>query len=227
MSYRPLLLVILLLVMVGFLTWLSLVTDSSEGKMYAVILLFVGLLSSAIIIIALIRDHRLIKRASKEEKLEGISEGYVEESTIFRELTEAEKVILQGKRRLPLKVIKYGSALILFFLIFDLFFLFYPFSLGLLGYLLFSSQFVLILIALRERSIYLDLRSPVFKVQGKIFPQESDGSYSFKVKGLKFNLSMNSELGSTYAKFNSFEEVIVEYSPRTRHVWRICKTEDI
>ncbi len=85
---------------------------------------------------------------------------------------------------------------------------------------------------IRKESLqYLDLRSPVYRVQGKLIKEKHyrkrGVDYSVIVRQQKFSDKECPDLPSVFDKFETGDEVVVEYSPHTKHVWKMYKTQDI
>jgi hypothetical protein len=82
----------------------------------------------------------------------------------------------------------------------------------------------------KDRNFDLDLRSPVFIIQGKLRRTDviSDIHHEKEAWGVR-DLVIRVENYPELLKedLNEGEEVKVEYSPFTKHVWKIYKTEDI
>jgi len=84
-------------------------------------------------------------------------------------------------------------------------------------------------VAFMEKDFYLDLRSPVFRAQGALIKNFSDKKRGYIiVRGLKFTSNFGNEpLHFLTKDFKEGDEVAVEYSPRTKQIWKIEKTKDI
>jgi hypothetical protein len=89
-------------------------------------------------------------------------------------------------------------------------------------------QLFLFGVAFKANRMYLDLRSPVFRVQGKAIKDFRGKYLSVTVRNLKFSKSyFNWDLENLSSRFKNGSEVAVEYSPRTRKVWKIYSTKDL
>lgn len=129
--------------------------------------------------------YRKLKKMKKEEYIESLAEGGIEEARIFRNLTDDEKDYL-------LKIF-HGS---------------------------------------KKNDVYLDYRSPVFKVQGKAIKQvlykESEKNHILlKVRNQNFDETSSQDLEEFFNAIKEGDEVAIEYSPRTKHVWRMYKAKDL
>lgn len=86
----------------------------------------------------------------------------------------------------------------------------------------------------KKDDYYLDSRSPVFRVQGNVFRQvlytgKKTGKRHLllKVRNQSFNGAYNYEFENFFGSVKEGDEIAVEYSPRTKHVWKIYKTHDL
>jgi hypothetical protein len=194
------------------------------------------------------------KRMAKEDREESLKEGGVEEPRILRELNPSEKSELT---KLSKNFLKYKHLLWILaplFLIADIYLIYTlppivresisstvmnpistdNFLLLFFGSVIIPLQLWFLQISLREYPSTLDLRSPVFGVQGRAV-KTTDGNkgnqpmyYYLTVRGVRFTSQFNNDLvRETFDSFEEGNEVAVEYSPRTKHVWKIYKTEDI
>lgn len=82
-----------------------------------------------------------------------------------------------------------------------------------------------------DNNAYIDSQSPVFKIQGAAFVEEL---YSTKHQGGQTNhhyalhLRKMTFTGDDIDNFNGItgfngKEIVVEYSPKTKHIWKISK----
>jgi hypothetical protein len=200
-------------------------------------LFFIGL--QVIILVILIRNYFFYRKRRKireEERAESLREGGIEEPRILRELTGEETAKLKGFHNTSKLVTDNLWWLLPGSIIVDLLIFWFLYTypemdedLRDVFFLPFAIQFLLISLALKEVPRYLDLRSPVYRVQGKFLEGGSTKStFVFKVRGVKFKISHTSAAALfRREKLKEEDEVAVEYSPRTKHVWKIYKTPDI
>lgn len=218
------------------------------------LLLFVNppvFLFSVVVVIAIISYFRQRnarrKRVREEEKKESMSEGGIEEPHAIRELTEQEKeelnrlvqnskgfqssVWFQGTLALAILIVFYFALKNYFGLFSRSFFWFMsllPFVLGATVLLVFASVRAISNYFKRDDPYY-DLRAPVFRVQGRLIKEESMFGErkiaNFIVRGIK--ISNQDLIKASHRLFKDGDEVVIEYSPRTGHVWKFHKTEDL
>ncbi len=87
----------------------------------------------------------------------------------------------------------------------------------------------------KKNDFYLDSRSPVFKVQGRAFKQvlyrggdkKDKNHILLKVRDQNFDENSSRDLEEFFSIIKDGDEVAIEYSPRTKHVWKMYKTEDL
>lgn len=83
----------------------------------------------------------------------------------------------------------------------------------------------------KEQARYQDLRAPIFRVQGEIIKEKIRGRHSTKyyitVRRIKFSEEQYFSLSKVFDEFHDGDEVAVEYSPYTKHVWKLYKTPDL
>lgn len=191
-------------------------------------------LAIIIILFLLYRNYLKNKQIVKNEKLESLKEGGIEEPKIYRELQPDEKDWLTKFHKTSYKIVNNIWWLLPLIVIVDIFFVVWIFNAPSIDYLnkviepifflSFPIQLLLASLAAKEISLYLDLRSPVFKVQGKVVNlTKTKYGIKFKVKSIGFRVR---EKDLTVNLIN-YDEVVVEYSPHTKHIWKIYKTEDI
>lgn len=208
--------------------------------------LFTFLTFGAIITLSYVH-HRNKKRSyiAQEERAESVNDGALEEPQVFRNLNQEEELEFETivnsasrirRNRVWLAILfllmDYVYALI-FRYTFDLqktnfpsFSIFFFFVL-LIGFVLTIFQLVTLEEYHKENDYYLDLRSPVFKVQGKLIKEVLDEKrHLLIVRGLKFSARELYSIKEDH-HLKEGDEIAVEYSPRTKHVWKIYKTEDI
>ena len=83
-----------------------------------------------------------------------------------------------------------------------------------------------------KTDFYLDSRSPVFRIQGSalsevIFYQDGKPHNALHIRGKTFAGDELEQVKNILSSIKEDKEYAVEYSPRTKHVWKIYKTEDI
>lgn len=90
------------------------------------------------------------------------------------------------------------------------------------------------LVMLKTDNAYIDSRSPVFKVQGKalvdrLLKRKEDKRiyYTLNIRGYTFGGDQLNGVLADLPQAKIWPETAVEYSPRTKHVWKIYKVEDI
>ena len=184
------------------------------------------------------------RKIEKEEWRESISEGGIEEPRPFRDLTEEEKKILEKKHRWSQLILNNLWWLIPLFIIVDIFL-----GINLFRYwsdyashrtgryitefaaFVFFIQIYLGSLAAAEGIWYSDLRSPVFRVQGKVikekFVRRSGTDYYVTVRKIRFSDTDYPDLKGMFEYLQDGDEIAVEYSPRTKRVWKMYKTEDL
>ncbi len=87
--------------------------------------------------------------------------------------------------------------------------------------------------ARNKNDYYLDSRSPVFRVQGNVFKQIIPTSKRgrrhllLRVRNQGFTEKSSPDLEKFFDSIKEGDEIAVEYSPRTKHVWKIYKTQDL
>src|SRR3989344_3109973 len=164
--------------------------ESIEMKLF---LLFCLLIVLMIILRQYFKERR-IAQIEKEERLESLNEGGIEEPRIIRELTDKETE----------DVIQPVYAFLL------------------------AVQLAIAGIAANETPIYRDLRSPVFRVQGKAIKEkiQRKGGYDYfvTVRRIKFSADNSPEIKDVFETFENEDEVAVEYSSHTKRVWKMYKT---
>lgn len=171
------------------------------------------------------------RKVEKEEYQETLVEGGIEETRPSRDLTEKEKTELTRLYRESKLIGENLVLIVIAFILIDLVLI----SLFLLNipFLLFAIilEGTAISLGLKERSRYLDLRSPAFRVQGKAIKEKISGKrrdyYYLTIRKIKFSEENYKDLSNFYFTINDQDEVAVEYSPRTKHVWKMYKTQDL
>lgn len=87
--------------------------------------------------------------------------------------------------------------------------------------------YVQLLAIFTERRIYSDLRSPVFTVSGELIKVEKrrkkKNKKIFVIRGLEFDNDENSDVAHYWDKWFDGDKLHIEYSPFTRHIWKIEK----
>ncbi len=219
-----------------------------------IIFLIIPLFAVTVPILVIIYIAKKVIRSKeivKEERIETLQEGGIEEARILRDLTEAESRELTKLSRNFSRFKNFPWAIIPFLLVIDVFLMITlppiikelidtnPLNLQeslilFFGPLVIPLQAWIIQISLRERPSYLDLRSPVFGIQGRA-QKATDGKkgdqpfyYYITVRNIIFSSQFNNdEVRKIFDSIQEGDEVVVEYSPRTKHVWKIYKAEDI
>ena len=150
--------------------------------------LAVGLIGLLSLILYLFRTKSRLKEISKDENLETLLEGGVEEKRIHRELTDTEKSLLERFFR--------ESG---------------------------------------DKKFDLDRRASVFRIQGRItkaIKEARQGDFvelipQVFVRGLKITPENYPPLLAIEKDFENDDEVVAEFSPHSKHVWNLYKTEDL
>lgn len=184
-----------------------------------------------------------IKKVRLEERLESLEEGGVEEPHPLRDLTPKEKEILDKRYKAALSWRNKIWLLVpLFFTVDVLFYKLssfiienapasFPFSPSITLLIIIFSQSILVLYGLSNWPYYLDSRSPVFRVQGKALKHLVEGSHSnlhyITIRDITFYPIDYPNFVDFFNSINDIDEVVVEYSPRTKQVWKMYKTEDL
>lgn len=214
------------------------VDNSLSIFLLALIVLLLIFLLALLVSSLTFRMHFTKKRIEKEERLESLYEGGIEEPHAFRELTHEEKEHLKRMYKNSLLVKEKFWLIIPIFLVIDGFILKWLWNNEVLeegmihvaGWTFFLEGAVIIY-GLKHWQRYLDLRSPVFKTQGKAIKQVVHGnnktSYFITIRRLKFAKANLAKIEEFYNSIDDFDEIAVEYSPRTKQVWKIYKTEDL
>jgi len=182
------------------------------------------------------------KRIIGEEREESLREGGIEEARIFRELSKEETGVMGLWQKRSRRIVNNAWWLITVFGILDAVGVFWVLN-STYEYVedvilpVYSVplvlQFLLFYTASLEWPRYQDLRSPVFRVQGKLIKEEHLSKkgdiykYTIFVRGKKFSSYGLGDVTSVVHGLHNGEEVAVEYSPHTRNIWKIYKTPDI
>jgi len=180
------------------------------------------------------------RKFEKEEWEENLREGGIEEPHTFRNLSPEEEQSLHDLYRTSKMIMDNGILLILVFGLFDILGMFWIlnssrealndiiFPVYTIGFLI---QIALAGVAAKEMPRYLDLRSPVFKVQGQVIKEKIKNrrstDYYVTIRRIKFSEEDYPSLSQFFYEIQDGDEIAVEYSPRTKHVWKMYKTEDI
>ena len=178
------------------------------------------------------------KRQGRKDFKENIEKSAVREPQVLRELRGDERDSLAVNHKLAVKYIQTNPVIIPA----NLLLIAIIFIVGLQNNLLHETVFLLVLYiltsvlalqvryTLRERKIYSDLRSPVFKVEGELLKRfKGTGSKgkspkrSFTIRGVQFNNDENQLIDENWEKWSDGDTVSVEYSPFTKHIWKIEK----
>ncbi len=223
-----------------------------EELEFRLVVLFslVGILS--VLLWRLVQERR-VSRIIREEREESLREGGIEEPRSLRELTSEEFRILHDIHQTSKKIVDNIWWLLLLFVIIDVAMIFALFQASTNQYLInffsitgdndfggaVTAVFVFVVIiqgaiittALQEVPRYLDLRSPVYRVQGRAIKEEVARRYGkdyyITVRRIKFSDQNYHLLQDFYSTIREEDEVAVEYSPRTKHVWKMYKTQDL
>ncbi|MBI2327026.1 hypothetical protein HYU92_01800 [Candidatus Curtissbacteria bacterium] len=183
----------------------------------------------------------------KEEFSENISKGAIGEPAVSRDLNTSEQQILirmhkdeyfwVSRRHLILPV--FGIATYLLFLFwtksasfFDLFVQKENFT-GIGLYLILFPIILLFIYVnfrkkiIRESVLYKDLRSPIFKVKGKLTKKGINDKFkavnNLIVRGIWFGDEENPQIDMYWEEFDEGNFVEIEYSPFSKHIWSIKK----
>lgn len=84
---------------------------------------------------------------------------------------------------------------------------------------------------LRKNDLDKDLRSPVFAVKGELLKGKvrqrnrilNNPLYTFFIRGVEFNNKENTQIDKYWSDWGEGAIVFVEYSPFTKHIWKIEK----
>lgn len=197
-----------------------------------------------IIVKFLLRDFRQSKRASTQRNLEfkeNINSGSIHEAKILRDLTNDEKQSLKKRSNSIGSISKIYSfwSFVAFIMLFLSFLL-----IGLLNNLSSTSYYFIFILIVPvivftlfrqiflkgEGPIYQDLRSPVFEVRGRLIKKILEENKQFKethmafiIRGVEFDSFENPQIRANWEKWIEGEEVRVEYSPFTKHIWKTEK----
>lgn len=178
------------------------------------------------------------KRIAKEERLESIQNGGIDEPRPFRELTTSEKMKMLVMFKNSQRIRDNFWILIPIITIFDVYFLFEiitgKIDIAKLNFenvfYIVAIEIILIAYGLDYWSRYLDLRNPVFRVKGKAIKEIVRGEHAtfhyITVKNLKFSDFDYNNFPAFFDSIEDKDEVIAEYSPRTKHVWKMYKAKD-
>lgn len=192
---------------------------------YAVIII------SLFLLVATIPTYRYLEhqKIAKLHKAETLANGAEDEPRIVRSLTPEEELILKDKIRqsqhlydsLWLIIIVAGTidaAFVWFVIEYQAF----AASFQIIGAFIFA-QVALVLKVLQSQNLYLDLRSPVFRVAGyaiKEKQQSKQGThYYLYVRTIKFSEQDFPQLEKVFDEIRDKGKIEVEYSPRTKYVW--------
>lgn len=200
-------------------------------------LVFLGVLTEVPGINIMSKTFYRKKEIQIDERNESLKEGGSKESHPFRDLSDVErKQIFTMYKNAEWFRNKFWFLIPLFLFI-DVLFV-YGFITGLISlsdkidsfFFLIIIEVLLILYGLSYWKKYLDLRSPVFRVQGKAIKEkvsgERDVSYYLTIRNIRFSEKNYDELRTFFDSINDEEEVVVEYSPRTKHIWKIYKDKE-
>lgn len=170
--------------------------------------------------------HFKKRRVDREERREDVMNSGIERPQPFRPLSGGEKQVLGRKDKFPRWVLHNRFWIIAAFIIMDLVLLatdvfapFIIFALAIEIYLLFKAHLA------TEYS--LDFVSPIFRVQGqalkKIIKSRYSTYYYLTVREVTFSNKEYPQLPNFLFHINEEQEVSVEYSPHTKHVWKMYK----
>lgn len=184
------------------------------------------------------------KRIEKEEYQESLREGGIEEARPFRELAADEKVFLTHFHKGSKRIVDNGWWIICLFLFIDIGIVIWILNstdpeftekvIGRIAAFALFFQLILAAVAAKEIKFYQDLRSPVFKVQGRAIKEiynslggKRDNRYWITVRKIKFSHENYPDMLDFMKTIKDGEEIAVEYSPHTKHIWKMYKTADI
>jgi len=157
---------------------------------------------------------------------------------IVRLLTKEETETLKTEHKIYYEVVNNGVKYLVGMITVGIF----AFSLlYLTSGFVYSSVFVILLMlwtlamslafAISEGRVYLDLRTPVFQVAGKAkvgkMQLENTLSYSLEVRGIVFDQQTNPDFVNEFSRLRDGEQVVVEYSPNIKRIWKLQKLENV
>ncbi len=184
-----------------------------------------------------------VRKLQRQEWDESTKESAIKEAHPFRPLNNPEKEILEKHHKISKKFTDYFLLVLVLFLVYALVVPLLPllvldmpptisivyWATYILG--LYIGLFIFSLI-LDEKDTYLDLRSPVFRVQGSVIKSTGKSKFRYKryfvtVRKKHFSDADYLELPGFFEQIKDGEEIAVEYSPRTEMVWKMYKTTDL
>lgn len=203
----------------------------------------IGLIS---ILTSFYKRNKKRKIIQEIELKESLNEGGLEEPTSYRDLLPSEKVTLE-------KIIKEQNKLInnvwlRLMLLIGLFILAFRFHIYLLDSkniiwiiyypVMFVFEIILLFYTAKtvisyflKQNIYHDLRVQVFKAAGKLIKEKTSyigaKKYTIIVRGVEFSHDSLVDVIEAVEQLGDGDQVAIEYSPSTKHVWKIYKTEDL
>lgn len=177
-----------------------------------------------------------LKRQREKEFKENVTHGAHEEPHILRELDILEKEILLSKH----KTVKFWVGVNHFTIPINLAIIFVFVYFGFKKSLFESNNYVelsfypvlilgvQILAVFAEQRMYFDLRSPVFAVKGELIKYivnkgKRGPQKVFVIRGVEFNIKENRDVEYYWNRWSDGDNIVVEYSPKTRHIWKIEK----
>ncbi|MDP2633060.1 MAG: hypothetical protein Q8P25_05070 [Candidatus Curtissbacteria bacterium] len=179
--------------------------------------------------------NRRIKVQREKEFVQNINDNALGEPHILRDLDLLEQHVLKEKHIGAYRFVKLNHYLIplnalaigitAYFGVFknylnaDLF-------VDIVIYLSFA-LFAQIGLIFKENSMYKDLRSPVFRVTGSLLKflttKRKRKIKKFVIRGVPFDSEENRDIENFWDKWNEGDKVYIEYSPFTKHIWKIEK----
>lgn len=170
------------------------------------------------------------QKINKLHKTENLINGAEDEPRYVRQLTQEEELILQDKiknaqflhQSLWFIVVLCGilDAIMIWFII-----EYKPFIEQAIQFVvpIFIGEAILFTKAARHENLYLDLRSPVFRIAGHVIKEQSKGKnrtrYYLDVRDIEFSDEEFPELAKIFDKIHNNDRMEIEYSPRTKYVW--------
>lgn len=222
--------------------------------MFLVLLIFVlNPLFFPFILIGLISILTYFYRRNKKRKLireaelkESSNEGGLEEPTAYRDLLPNEKVTLETIIKDQNKLINNGWLRLILLIGFSIlafrFHIYLADSKNQIWIIYYPAMFVFEVVLFfyvvntvikyfQKQNIYHDLRVQVIKAAGKLIKEETsykrEKKYTIIVRGVEFPHDSLVDVREVVEHLSDGEHVAIEYSPSTKHVWNIYKTEDI
>lgn len=177
-----------------------------------------------------------LKRQREREYKENLTRGSYEEPHILRELDILEKEVLLSRH----KTVKFWVGINHFTIPINLAVIFVFVYFGFKNNLFESSDYIKLLLVpvlilafqiraiFAEQRMYFDLRSPVFAVKGGLIKYivnrgKRGPRKVFVIRGIEFNDRENPQIDKYWSGWGDGATVYVEYSPFSKHIWKIEK----